>query len=88
MTCGDVVMTCSMDEEHPFWYAQVLHAFHIKVHFCPEGVSQLKQIVEVLWVHWLGIDSHHKWGFKEAHLPKIGYVPDHPGHLPFGFCYA
>jgi len=82
---GDVVMTYSMDEEHPFWYARVLRAFHIKVHFCPEGVSQSKQDMEILWVRWLGVDKDHKWGFKEARLPKIGYVPDQPEHLPFGF---
>ena len=82
---SDFMMTYSMDNEHPFWYAQVLRAFHIKVQFCPEGVSQSRQNMEVLWVRWLGIDQDHKWGFKEARLPKIGYVPDRPGHLPFGF---
>ena len=41
--------------------------------------------MEVLWVHWLGVDRNHKWGFKEAHLPKVGFVPDHPDHVPFGF---
>lgn len=81
---SDIVMTYSVDDEHPFWYAQVLRAFHIKVQFCPEGVSQSKQNMDVLWVRWLSIDRDHKWGFKEAHLPKIRYVSDRSGHLPFG----
>ena len=41
--------------------------------------------MEVLWVRWLGVDRDHKWGFKEARLPKVGFVPDHPDHVPFGF---
>ena len=84
-TRRDVVMTNSRDEEHPFWYAQILHAFHIKIHFCPEGVSCSKQNMEVLWVRWLGIDKDHRWGFKEARLPKVGYVPNCADHTPFGF---
>ncbi|KAF8427567.1 hypothetical protein L210DRAFT_3652625 [Boletus edulis BED1] len=84
-TCGGIVMTYSRDEEHPFWYAQVLRAFHLKVLFCLGGVSQSIQSMEVLWVRWLGIDMNHKWGFKEARLPKVGYVPDRTDHLLFGF---
>jgi len=84
-TRGDVVMTCSRDEAHPFWYAWVLHAFHIQVHFCPGGISHSKQSLEVLWIWWLGIDQGHKWGFKDARLPKVGFVPDCIDHILFGF---
>ena len=41
--------------------------------------------MEVLWIHWLGVEWNNKWGFKEAHLLKVGFVPDHPDHVPFGF---
>ena len=82
---GDVVMISSRDEQHPFWYARVIRAFHIQVHFCPDGVSWSKHRMEVLWVHWLGIDQKNKWGFKEARLPKIGFVPDRADCIPFGF---
>lgn len=84
-TRGDVVMTSSRDEAHPFWYARVLRAFHIQVHFCPGGVSHSKQSMEVLWIRWLGIDQDHKWSFKDARLPKVGFVPDNTDHIPFGF---
>ena len=33
IACGDIIMTASRDDEHPFWYARVLKAFHIKVSF-------------------------------------------------------
>lgn len=78
-------MTMSRDDEHPFWYARVLMAFHIMVHFSPEGSSPSKKSMEVLWVCWLGVDQDHRWGFKEGHLPKVGFVPDKPDHIPFGF---
>lgn len=84
-TRSDVVMTSSRDEAHPFWYAQILCAFHIQVHFCLGGVSHSKQSMEVLWIRWLGIEQDHKWGFKEARLPKVGFVLDRTDHIPFGF---
>ena len=84
-TCGDVVMTSLRDEAHPFWYARVLCAFHIQVHFRPGGVSHSKQSMEVLWIHWLGIDQDHKWSFRDTHLLKVGFVPDDTDHIPFGF---
>lgn len=37
-TRGDIMMTCSRDDEPPFWYVWIIHAFHIQVHFCPGGV--------------------------------------------------
>lgn len=85
MPRGDTVMTLSRDDEHPFWYARVLMGFHIMVSFRPEGSSPVVKSMEVLWVRWLGVDRDHKWGFKEGRLPKVGFVPDRPGHIPFGF---
>ena len=81
------LMTLSREDDsaaHPFWYAQLVKAFHIQVHFCPDGVSRSKETMEVLWVRWLGIDLQHQWGFREAALPKVGFVPDEDG-AAFGF---
>ena len=41
--------------------------------------------MDVLWVHWLGIDQQNRWGFKQARLPKVGFVLDRADHKPFGF---
>ena len=81
----DIIITALRDDEHPFWYARVLKAFHIKVSFPQDGLAHSEQTMEVLWVRWLGMDRDHQWGFKEARLPKVGFVPDHPDHAPFGF---
>ena len=85
MTRGDPIMTLSRDDDHPFWYARVLMAFHVTVRFSPEGSSPSEKNMEVLWVRWLGVDQDHKWGFKEGRLPKVGFVPDRPDHIPFRF---
>ncbi|KIM66090.1 hypothetical protein SCLCIDRAFT_22307 [Scleroderma citrinum Foug A] len=61
----------------------VLCAFRVQVRFCPGSVSQPKRSMEVLWVRWLGVDPDHQWGFKQAHLPKIGFVPN--SNEAFGF---
>jgi len=83
---SSVVMTLSREINpavHRFWYAQVVCAFHIQVHFCLGGISQPKRGMEVLWVRWFGVDPDHRWGFKQARLPKISFVPD--SNDAFGF---
>lgn len=40
--------------------------------------------MEFLWVHWFGVKPGYHWGFKNAHLPKIGFVPADSGAV-FGF---
>ncbi|KAG1722403.1 uncharacterized protein EDB91DRAFT_1088151 [Suillus paluster] len=39
--------------------------------------------MEVLWVRWFGVVPQYRWGFQEARLPKIGFIPKSPG--AFGF---
>ena len=43
-------MTSSRDENHPFWYACVIHAFTIPVLFAVDGVNFVEERMEVLWV--------------------------------------
>ena len=82
------LMTLSREEDperHPFWYCQLIKAFHVEVHFCPGGVSRSQEKLEVLWVHWLGVDPDHKWGFWRCALPKVGFVPEDADSPAFGF---
>ena len=82
------LMTLSREEDpdrHPFWYCQVIKAFHVEVHFCPGGVSHAQEKMEVLWVRWLGMDPDHQWGFRQCALPKVGFVPEDADSPPFGF---
>ena len=81
-------MTLSREEvpdHHPFWYCQLLKAFNIEVHFCPGGVSRSKEMLDILWVRWLGMVPDHKWGFRQGKLPKVGFIPEDGESPPFGF---
>ena len=40
--------------------------------------------MEFLWVRWFRIVPGHKYGFKVARLPKVGFVPDTDDQA-FGF---
>ena len=54
---------------HPFWYCQVIRVFHISVlHVGPNAWSRSPQIMELLWVHWLGVEPGYNWGLREAQL--------------------
>ena len=78
---GTFIMMLSREDgpdAHPFWYAQVLSAFIFTVNH--HGVDKM---MEVLWVRWFGVVPGHKWGIKNARLPKIGFVPDSPGAFRF-----
>ena len=70
---------------HPFWYAQALRAFQIPiVHVVLNTRNHFQKIMEVLWVCWLCMELGYCWGFKEACLPKVRFVPDTDDHA-FGF---
>ncbi|KAI6117281.1 hypothetical protein EDD16DRAFT_1693060 [Pisolithus croceorrhizus] len=72
---GCFVMTLSWEDGpnmHPFWYAQVLQVLHINVlHIGPNARCHSLQHMELLWVHWLGVEPQYSWGFQEAQLPKV-----------------
>ena len=82
------VMTLSREDElnaHPYWYCQVIRAFHIDVlHVGPNAHCRSVQTMEVLWVRWLGLVPRYKWGFSQARLPKVGFVPESNDNA-FGF---
>lgn len=40
--------------------------------------------MELLWVRWLGVEPQYSWGFREARLPKVGFVPE-GDYNAFGF---
>ncbi|KAG1809307.1 uncharacterized protein BJ212DRAFT_1279578, partial [Suillus subaureus] len=85
--CGCTVMMLSREQgtnPHPFWYAQVLGAFCIQIlHIGPEARDCSLQLMEFLWVWWLGVVPHYRWGFKEGQLLKVRFIPDSPGSFSF-----
>ncbi|KAG5635206.1 hypothetical protein H0H81_012056 [Sphagnurus paluster] len=83
------VMVCSPEtgpNVHPFWYAQVLGIFHVRVlHRGPHSVNPNEQHnMEFLWVRWLGLEPGHHSGCQFVKLPKVRFVPDSDPYA-FGF---
>jgi hypothetical protein len=79
---GAAVMLLSCEDgpnSHPFWYAEVLGAFLIQINH-----SGTERVMEFLWVRWFGAMPGYRWGFKNARLPKIRFVPSDTGSA-FGF---
>ncbi|KAG2052948.1 hypothetical protein BDR06DRAFT_972635 [Suillus hirtellus] len=60
---------------HPYWYAQVLHIYHMEVWIKDEHLP-VKQHLDVLWVRWLAPLQTHKSGMNHAHLPKLVFVEE------------
>ncbi|KAI6105954.1 hypothetical protein EDD16DRAFT_1695719 [Pisolithus croceorrhizus] len=85
---GCFIMTLSWEDEpnaHPFWYCQVIRAFHIKVlHVGLNARCRSPQTMELLWVCWLGVEPGYSCSFWEAKLPKVGFVPETDDNA-FGF---
>ena len=68
---------CVDSEPHPYWYARVLGIYHAEVcHDHPNAVSSDVQVLEFLWVRWLGQDADHNTGSIGHHLYRVGFVPD------------
>jgi len=56
---------------------RVMGIFHANIQHTGVCSQSLKpQIMEILWVHWLGVEPGYRSGRRIAHLPKIGYVPE------------
>ncbi|CAK5267888.1 unnamed protein product [Mycena citricolor] len=73
----------TQSDAHPYWYAQVLGVFHTSACISSSLVSATRTY-DFLWVRWLGIEPGHRAGFKNARLPKVGFVEE-SDLLAFGF---
>jgi hypothetical protein len=80
-THPDIMLLSGEDHDdsdpHPYWYAWVLGIYHAEVcHDHPNAVSSDVQILEFLWVHWLGQDANYNTGSIGHCLHRVGFVPD------------
>ena len=90
-SCPDVmVLSCKDGEDvHPYWYARVVKIFHVMVRHLrstpqAEHTPSEPQRVDVLWVHWFGLDTDARGGWSKKRLHGISFIPwDEPG--AFGF---
>ncbi len=72
---------------HPYWYGRVIGIHHAKVIYTGcQSRSLEPQIMEFLWVRWLGQDPNHNYrdGWTARQLPRIGFV-QYEDEAAFGF---
>jgi hypothetical protein len=80
-THPDIMLLSGEDRDdsdpHPYWYARVLGIYHVEVrHDHPNAVSSEVQVLEFLWVRWLGQDADYNTGSIGRRLYRVGFVPD------------
>ncbi|CAK5284580.1 unnamed protein product [Mycena citricolor] len=74
----------TQSDAHPYWYAQVLGVFHTSACISSSSLVSATRTYDFLWVRWLGIEPGRRAGFKNARLPKVGFVEESDS-LAFGF---
>jgi hypothetical protein len=78
----------TFEAPHPYWYARVVGIFYVLVQFRVPGLSALKEPerFNILWVHWLGLDSIGSSGWAARRLHMLGFLPSNDSSGPaFGF---
>lgn len=70
----------------PYWYARVLGVYHTNVWTSHPAVKNGGDVrrMDFLWVRWFGEEPGYRYGFREARLPKVGFVESSDDYA-FGF---
>ncbi|KAF6742517.1 hypothetical protein DFP72DRAFT_830415 [Ephemerocybe angulata] len=89
-TSANIMMLAHDDDirAHPYWYAQIIGIYHARViHNTRDAALGVKiQHMEFLWVRWLGLHTPHRFGWREKHLPRIGFINERgDASMSFGF---
>ena len=77
-THPDIMLCSPVNEEgaEPYWYARVLGVYHANVWAENSLIPGARnaRCMSFLWVRWFGDEPGYRSGFRQAHLPKIGFV--------------
>ena len=75
-THPDIMLQSPTTEGEPYWYARVLGIYHANVWAENSAIcgGRNTRHMDFLWVHWFGEEPGYCSGFRQVHLPKIGFV--------------
>ena len=81
-------MVLSHDDErsHPYWYARVIHVFHVMVQHREDTTSQFSSPtrMNILFVRWFRQDVNYPAGWSEKRLLRLQFYPQESTDA-FGF---
>jgi hypothetical protein len=78
-TCADLMVLSheNDDECHSYWYAHLIHIFHVDVwYYGEENAPVTSKCMDVLFVRWFGQDMNFNGGFSSKCLHHIGFITD------------
>lgn len=84
----DIMVRSPDTGEHanPYWYARVIAVYHANIWTTNPAVIDGDNVrrMDFLFVRWFGEEPDYSFGFRQARLPKIGFVPSSDEYA-FGF---
>ena len=82
-------MMLSHEDErtHPYWYARVVHIFHVFVQVCENMYTPFSEPtrMNVLFVRWFGCNMNYLSGWSEKRLHRLQFINRDGSTEPFGF---
>jgi hypothetical protein len=72
------------DDQHPYWYAQIIRIFHVEVWDCNDGAMEKPRRMEFLFMRWFGCNAKFLSGWSAKCLPHIGFITGEDPNA-FGF---
>ncbi|KAH6911820.1 hypothetical protein BKA70DRAFT_1268579 [Coprinopsis sp. MPI-PUGE-AT-0042] len=73
-------------DPHPYWYAEVVGIFHANVMYNdPDSFKTETQVMDFLWIRWLGPRRNYPAGWTAKKLHRVAYVTPRESSPMFGF---
>ncbi|KAG6380707.1 hypothetical protein JVT61DRAFT_5085 [Boletus reticuloceps] len=88
LTRPDIMVLSHEDERsHPYWYARVIHIFHVMVQHRENTGSPFSapMRMNVLFVRWFGRDVNYPSGWSEKRLYRLQFFDQESPSDAFGF---
>jgi len=82
-----IVLSHEEERSHPYWYAHVIHIFHIMVQHRNNSTSPFSAPVhmDVLFVRWFRRDINYPSGWSEKRLLRLQFFDQENPSFAFGF---
>ena len=93
VTRADIMVLSHKDERsHPYWYACVIHIFHVMTQYHNElsGPFSAPKQMDVLFVCWFRLDINYPCGWSKKRLHQLQFFGQEGVHIipVFGYYHS